>query len=522
MLQKVLKFPFYIYILPIFSVLTLYSQNAKIVSVNSFLVTQVIALGIFQIIYLIFSLILKDKKKAGMITLFLGISFFSYGHLHQFIIDTFITPLQAKADFRNLSIVSKYNLRLHAPLIIVFTLVFYFVYKFLKKNEKRIENFHLIANKTSLILLFVSIMNALIVTFQSNLTADSNKEVAVQPLSNKEDYRDIYYIVLDGYGREDTLKNHYGFDNSPFVEGLRSRGFHVSDNSHSNYFWTFLSLSSSLNFEYHQENLKNIDKDSQDLSYLYRIIRDNKLNKFLQTKGYQTIHFNSTWGATMNNPLANKQIGLSFSLFNDDFFQSWSKTTFLKIFNSIFNEKLSEFYKFTFQELKNIPLEKSPKFVFSHLIIPHYPYVFNSDGSVHSDKTLTNQFKQSQWDQKDKYINQMIYLNKVVLEIIDEILSKSSIKPVILIQSDHGPSLSELGEIGKARERFKNFNAILIPDYPRISDFENITPVNNFRYILNHLFNSGLSILPNQSFWSEFSAPYLFKQFNHETANFIK
>src|SRR5207253_1118682 len=32
---------------------------------------------------------------------------------------------------------------------------------------------------------------------------------------------DIYYIVLDSYGRGDVLKEIYGYDNTPFLEGLR-------------------------------------------------------------------------------------------------------------------------------------------------------------------------------------------------------------------------------------------------------------------------------------------------------------
>jgi hypothetical protein len=35
---------------------------------------------------------------------------------------------------------------------------------------------------------------------------------------------DIYLIVLDGYSRADVLEQYYGFDNRPFLDGLRRRG----------------------------------------------------------------------------------------------------------------------------------------------------------------------------------------------------------------------------------------------------------------------------------------------------------
>ena len=45
---------------------------------------------------------------------------------------------------------------------------------------------------------------------------------------------DIYFIVLDGYARADVLAKYYGFDNGPFIGGLRQRGFQVSEASRSN------------------------------------------------------------------------------------------------------------------------------------------------------------------------------------------------------------------------------------------------------------------------------------------------
>lgn len=61
---------------------------------------------------------------------------------------------------------------------------------------------------------------------------------------------DIYYIIVDGYGREDVLRETYGIDNSEFLGFLKENGFHVIDQAHSNYTQTVYSLSSSLNLNY--------------------------------------------------------------------------------------------------------------------------------------------------------------------------------------------------------------------------------------------------------------------------------
>ena len=61
---------------------------------------------------------------------------------------------------------------------------------------------------------------------------------------------DIYYIVLDGYGREDILNEYYAYDNSEFLENLAKRGFAVPHQARSNYPKTVLSISSTLNMDY--------------------------------------------------------------------------------------------------------------------------------------------------------------------------------------------------------------------------------------------------------------------------------
>ena len=58
---------------------------------------------------------------------------------------------------------------------------------------------------------------------------------------------DIYYIILDAYGRHDALGE---FDNTDFLKELESRGFFVATNATSNYKYSIQSLASSLNLAY--------------------------------------------------------------------------------------------------------------------------------------------------------------------------------------------------------------------------------------------------------------------------------
>lgn len=60
----------------------------------------------------------------------------------------------------------------------------------------------------------------------------------------------IYWIVLDGYPRQDVLREGFGFDNSDFIQLLTSFGFTVLDQSRSNFPATVNSISSTLNMDY--------------------------------------------------------------------------------------------------------------------------------------------------------------------------------------------------------------------------------------------------------------------------------
>ena len=43
---------------------------------------------------------------------------------------------------------------------------------------------------------------------------------------------DIYYIILDGYARSDVMKSFFDFDNTPFLQRLERAGFYVAAPEH--------------------------------------------------------------------------------------------------------------------------------------------------------------------------------------------------------------------------------------------------------------------------------------------------
>jgi hypothetical protein len=136
----------------------------------------------------------------------------------------------------------------------------------------------------------------------------------------------------------------------------------------------------------------------------------------------------------------------------------------------------------------------APKFVFIHIVAPHPPYVFNQDGSFN----LRQPTGYTSWEPRKDYLEQLIYVNKVVEKFVAKITSNPKRMPIVVLQSDHGPWIKDASELNVFAARRGILNAYLVPKDWRSSFESNTDPVNSFRIILNKLFNADFDCLPLQ------------------------
>lgn len=325
---------------------------------------------------------------------------------------------------------------------------------------------------------------------------------------------DIYFIVLDGYSRGDVLAQQYGFDNSPFLDGLRRRGFQVSDASNSNYNWTFLSLASALNMDYIQALMgERLAEQGSDREFAYRLLRDNAAARFLRARGYRFVHLQSTWGGTGSNPYADEFIPCGGGLFRDDFLLAIAEASWLRALGSSATMDIAQCHLRNFDTLAGLGAAPGPKFVLAHFLPPHHPYLFDRDGRVLRQATLSNQFEfqKKLWEQRGDYVDQLVYVNARIDAIVGRLLAESARPPVILLLSDHGPNLRRgLTATEHHRLRLSNLSAAYLPGAP--PDFlpADVTPVNLLRRVLDHYFDAGLPMLPERHFVSQFGRPFEF------------
>ena len=95
------------------------------------------------------------------------------------------------------------------------------------------------------------------------------------------------------------------------------------------------------------------------------------------------------------------------------------------------------------------------------------------------------------------YVDQIVLVNSVILKIVDGILARTENDPIIIIQSDHGPS-STTGHIDLAKiaspgvelllERSRILNTMYLPKTCKQRLPLDLTAVNTFRFIFNSCF----------------------------------
>lgn len=331
---------------------------------------------------------------------------------------------------------------------------------------------------------------------------------------------DVYFIVLDGYARQDVLAGYYGYDNGPFLQALRDRGFQVSTGGSSNYTWTFLSLASTLNMGYvHDLFAGRLGPNSLDRTLLYDSIRDSETARFLRGQGYEIVHVRSTWGATSVNPTADREIRCEMSVYNSEFVRAVAEASWLGAFKTKAGVDLAHCHLANFQSLGKLRRAGRPMFVFAHFLLPHHPYLFDRDGQILRNAVVSNQFEFQKrlWENRDGYRSQLEFLNRKVLETVDSVRRNSVTPPVIVIESDHGPGITNgLSQVQYYAVRFANFGAYSLPGAPSDLMPPTGTAVNQFRRILSYYFDANLPPLPDRHFASPYGMPYAFREVPHE------
>ena len=347
-----------------------------------------------------------------------------------------------------------------------------------------------------------------------SLSADAS-EVGLE-LTAPEPMPDIYYIVMDAYGRQDVLQREFGVDNTDFLAQLEQMGFQVADCSMSNYAQTELTFTTVLNLNYLDELGDDFTEGNDDRSEMWPLIRDSQVRSILEDLGYQTVAFETgfRWSEFEDAdiylaPPPSGRIGLN--AFEATLLRSTAAWAVLDQARTLpdflardFDQSAEQQYdrvKYVLDQLQRSAELPGPKFVFAHIVSPHPPFVFDPHGDFRD--AGTDGSTPSEAEYVDGYRDQVIYLNDQMKKVLGKIVETSEVPPIIVLQGDHGPGH------GSSTDRMSILNAMRLPEGgDPISD--SLSPVNTFRLVLNRVFGAGMLLLPDESFFSTYDAPYNF------------
>ena len=162
--------------------------------------------------------------------------------------------------------------------------------------------------------------------FFSRPTSQKLKATKIELNTNKNFNKpDLYYIILDGYARNDILRDLYNYDNQAFTSFLEKKGFFVANKSHSNYSQTYLSLGSSLNLMYLDE-LKEKFSKQESVEPLVKLIAKNKVFSTFKALNYETVSFSTGHSGT---ELREVDHYIAKDLIDREFLNALLNTTFL-------------------------------------------------------------------------------------------------------------------------------------------------------------------------------------------------
>ena len=342
---------------------------------------------------------------------------------------------------------------------------------------------------------------------EENILPETGTEVALDCSISP----DIYWIVLDGYGRADVLKEIYGVDASPFLASLKRKGFYIADQSHSNYMQTVYSIPSALNLSY----LEPMPANLSGYKYFPELISNNRLMALLRQCGYRMAAFETGFFFT-NYPDAD--IFLSFGTDLNEFEGLLLAGTPLDLLLEKLDlepqERSYEAHRarvhYSFDKLAELPGLSGPKFVFAHIISPHPPFVFDAQGRpVQPGRSYSigdgDDYRGSWTEYRKGYAAQVQYVNQLLDKTVSEIISRSSAPPVIVIQGDHGPGAFlewESPDRSCLWERTSILNAYYLPNGGSQDLYPTISPVNSFRIVLNTYFGTNLELLPSETYFT--------------------
>jgi hypothetical protein len=347
-------------------------------------------------------------------------------------------------------------------------------------------------------LILVNVLTALPSMFSSTATAVSTADLSAEAAEvqfTSEERPNVYYLLYDEYGGFDSLEHTFGYDNGDFRQFLEDEDFNLNVSGiNSESCWTVTLIPNLLNLNYVFTEAPDTAQQMQYLTnpFLFQIFANN---------GYQinVINHLDFIGHDGTNQLTENQTrdNVATYLYENSLYSLIPATG--DVYDSL---HWSDYYRGYVDRLQNCfdaqktmceAAQGQPTLTVSYMQSPHWPFVFNADGSVRPDGET--HFV------PEYYLSQLEYVTSTIEDNIRRIKAEDP-DALIIIQSDHGSrfpfqQLEAYGfEYDPVVETPYMQNKLDVVYYKgQTYDIEGLSGINTIRYMLNQVFGTELELL---------------------------
>jgi Sulfatase len=494
--------PFFLFLLPLFFVINGYNDFFNFFPVKFILVNYFLTSLFVLLVYIISKKSWKDEKKAALFTFLFCCFCILFGFFHDVVKKAFPNQFFGRYIFI-------------LPLSFVLLITFSF---FLRRKRSQFIKAYQYLNLLLVILIAFEVIRTIVLTItykEGSLLIDSRFTVYKQVQHDKKVpdslKPDIFFLIFDCMPSSKSLQIGAGFDNTATDSFLTKKKFYIAKDARSNYNLTVLSVTSTLNMEYIQED--EIYKQSGIHMYFRSAssLFENSLIKILSAQGYSIHQYQPL--SLINNDERKGEGPFSQMLYMNYFYRTlpgrlyrdlaWNLTRiqygFFKKWNQHQYQKKAKSadidIRLTTQFVKKLcSFSNKPKFAYAHFMLPHPPYFFDSTGKL---KPFNSSLLNSEKTEKNNFLAQVKFTNIIIKDLVNSIQLTNRKNTIIIIAGDHGVQFNKK----EKNLYFHNMNAIYFPDGDYKTLYPDLSPVNTFRLILNKYFNSNLPVLKDSSVW---------------------
>ncbi len=421
-------------------------------------------------------LLLRDPTKAVVVATLAMVWFCSFGALH----DTLVGLEGKVLPFT--SVRMRYTLAGSFMALAAAAL-------FVGRTRHPLVRLHRVMNLTGLLVVLAALPG--LVRRSLAFSALPSRAPAAQRVASA-DRPDVFFIVLDSYTSNESLLKHWGFDNSPFERELKKRGLHVLPGARSNYRSTPATIGSMFLMNYLQRTEgpdPGPHEDSADR--LTHLIQDGRVPAIFKSLGYRIFNL-SLFDVEATRRHYTFLFENNYSIAGLLRHTAWFRFAVARANMGLWKE-IADINLGIFDALAKTPPSApgQPAFVYAHVMMPHPPFCFD-----HTGRRLGNYLPLDLKERQAAYLEQLRYVNGLVLTTLDRILARSPKRPVIILQGDHGYRF--IAEPVRTEECFTILNAISLPDGAAARVPPGLTPVNTFRFIFNACFGTSYPLLEDR------------------------